>query len=82
MQLVGRDTVDGALDRRDRFECGVCRARNFLRNFYRIDQTMDLRNCSPVRLLGNIEVDFDTAHSRALDVGDANPYTIQSQRGR
>jgi len=62
MQLVGRDTVDRALDRRDRLERRVGRPRDFFRNLYRINESMYLGDRSAVRLRRNLEVHFDAVN--------------------
>src|SRR5438034_2463932 len=72
MQIIGRDTMDGALDRRDRFERRVSLSRDSFRKLYRIDQSMNLRNRSAVWLRWNVEIDFDALHSRSLHIRDAN----------
>ena len=63
MQIIGRDTMDGALDHGDRFERRVSLSRDSFRNVYPIDQPMNLRNRPAVWLRWNVEIDFDALHA-------------------
>src|SRR5205085_7795074 len=82
MQIVGRDTVDLGFDRRNCLERGMSCAGNFFRNLHRIDQSVDLGYRAAVGLHGNLEIDFDAAHSGSLHVSDANSNRIEPQRRR
>src|SRR5215210_1880890 len=82
MQLAGRDAVDLTLDRRDHLESCMSRARDSFGNLERIDESMDLRHRSPVRLWRNLEVHFDALYSRSLNVGDPDFDSIEAQGGR
>src|SRR5688500_4972340 len=80
MQVIRRDTVDRALDGSDRLECRVSRLCDLFRDLHRIDQLMYLGHRSSVRLLRNLEVDFDAPHSRTLDIRKPNFYATQAKR--
>ena len=73
--------MDRALYRSDRFEGRMRRARDLFGNLDRVDQAVDFRHRSTVRLRRYLEVHLHAVNVRPLHVRDANLDSRQSQCG-